>query len=53
MALPWFRVKAWLGASGLAVGIIGMALQRRVLVVVAVGLLAMAFLVRLAEKKSS
>ncbi len=53
MPLPWFRVKAWLGGTGLGLGIIGMALERRLLVVLAVGMLASAFLVRFADKKSS
>ena len=49
----WFRVKAWLGGLGLVVGIIGMALGLRFVVGVSVGLLAIAFLARFAEKKSS
>jgi len=53
VALPWFRFKAWLCGAGLVVGIIGMALQARWLVGVAVGVLAVAFLARFAEKKSS
>jgi len=52
MPIPWFRVKAWLGGLGLVVGIIGMALGVRWLVGVAVGVLAVVFLARFAEKKA-
>ncbi len=47
-----FRAKAWLGGAGLAAGLTGMALERRWLVWVAVGLLALAFALRFAERKS-
>ena len=46
----WFRAKAWLGGAGLVAGVIGMALRQRFLVGVAVGMLAIAFLVRFAER---
>ncbi len=52
MPIRWFRVKAGLGGLGLVVGIIGMALQVKFLVGVAVGVLAVAFLARFAEKKA-
>jgi len=47
----WFVLKAWLSGSGLAVGLIGMATERRWLVWIAVGLLAVAFLVRFTERR--
>jgi hypothetical protein len=47
-----FAVKAWLGGIGLAVGLVGIAIETRWLVWIAVGLLSGAFLVRFAEKKS-
>ena len=50
MAAWGFRAKAWLGAVGLVVGIVGMALRQRFVVGVAVGMLALAFLVRFAER---
>lgn len=50
MAAWWFRAKAWLGGAGLVVGIVGMALRQRFVVGVAVGMLALAFLVRFAER---
>ena len=48
----WFVLKAWLSGSGLAVGLIGMATERRWLVWSAVGLLAPAFLLRFVERRT-
>ena len=48
----WFVLKAWLSGSGLAVGLIGMATERRWLVWIAVGLLSGAFLLRFRERTS-
>lgn len=45
----FFRLKAWLGGVGLGVGLIGIAIDVRWLVWVAVGLLSGAFLLRFAE----
>ena len=42
--------KAWLGGLGLVVGLVGMALETRWLVWVAVGLLAAAFLLRFVKR---
>ena len=42
--------KAWLGGLGLVVGLVGMALEIRWLVWVAVGLLAAAFLLRFPKR---
>jgi len=50
LAAWWFRAKAWLGGAGLVVGIVGMALKQRLLVGVAVGMLALAFLARFGER---
>jgi thiosulfate reductase cytochrome b subunit len=47
-----FAIKAWLGGLGLGTGIVGMALEARWLVWLAIGLLLGAFLLRLAEKKA-
>lgn len=44
-------VKMWLGLSGLVVGVIGMALQQRPVVLAAVALLGAAVVVRLVERK--
>lgn len=44
-------LKASFGAIGLGAGIVGMALELRWLVWIAVGLLLVAFLLRFAEKK--
>ena len=41
-----FVLKAWCGGLGLAVGLAGMALERQLLVWLAVGLLCVAFLLR-------
>jgi len=46
----FFTVKAWLGASGVAVGLLGIATERRWLVWIAAGLLGLAFLLRFAER---
>jgi membrane protein implicated in regulation of membrane protease activity len=43
--------KGWLGATGLAVGLLGMATEVHWLVWIAVGLLAVAFLLRFAGRK--
>lgn len=47
---PLFVLKAWLGGVGLGTGIVGMALELRWLVWIAVGLLLVAFALRFAEK---
>ena len=46
-----FLSKAWLGGAGLAIGLVGMATERRTLVWIAVGLLGAAFAVRLIERR--
>ena len=46
----FFTIKAWLAGAGLAVGLAGMATGRRWLVWIAVALLGVAFLLRLAER---
>jgi len=46
----FFAIKAWLGGSGVAVGLLGIATQRRWLVWIAAGLLGLAFLLRFAER---
>jgi hypothetical protein len=46
----FFVVKAWLASAGLAVGLAGMAAGRPWLVWIAVALLAVAFLLRFAER---
>jgi len=48
-----FPAKVWLGGTGLVAGLVGMALEWRWLVYVAVGLLATAFLLRFAERKTA
>jgi membrane protein implicated in regulation of membrane protease activity len=48
-----FPAKAWLGGTGLAAGLVGMALAWRWLVFVAVGLLVAAFLLRFAGRKTT
>lgn len=45
-----FLAKAWIGGVGLAVGLAGMAWARPWLVWVAIGLLAVAFVLRFAER---
>lgn len=47
-----FVLKAWTGALGLVTGIVGMALEMRWLVWVAVAFLLAAFVLRFAGKKS-
>jgi hypothetical protein len=47
-----FAVKAWLGGVGLAVGLVGLAIERRWLVWIAVGLLSGAFLLRFGDRTS-
>ncbi len=44
-------LKAWLGGAGLVIGLAGMAAQRRWLVEIAIGLLAVAFLLRFGERR--
>ncbi len=48
-----FVAKAWLGGSGVAVGLVGMATERRWLVWIALALLGVAFVLRFAERKSA
>lgn len=48
----WFRIKAVLAAIGLALGLSGMALDLKLLVWIAVGLLGVAFLLRFVEPRS-
>ncbi len=48
-----FVAKAWLGGAGLVAGLLGMAFEWRWLVYVAVGLLAGAFVLRFAERKTA
>jgi hypothetical protein len=48
----FFTLKAWLGAVGLGVGLVGIAIDRRWLVWMAVGLLSVAFLLRFGERRS-
>jgi hypothetical protein len=49
----WQKVRAGLGAAGLAVGLAGMALEVRPLVWAAVGLLGPAFLLRFADRRAA
>lgn len=46
----FFVIKAWLAGAALAVGLAGMATERRWLVWIAVALLGLAFLLRFAER---
>jgi hypothetical protein len=48
----FFAQKAWLGGASLVTGLLGMAMAQRWLVGVAVALLAVAFTLRLAERKA-
>jgi len=47
-----FAAKAWLGGLGLGVGLVGIAIDRRWLVWLAVGLLSGAFMLRFGERTS-
>ena len=47
----FFVLKAWLAGAGLAIGLAGMATERRWLVQVAIGVLAVAFLLRFGERR--
>jgi len=47
-----FILKAWLGGAGLAVGLFGMATDRRWMIWAAVCMLAAAFTVRLVERRA-
>jgi hypothetical protein len=46
-----FELKVWAAITGFTTGLAGMALERRWLVVVGVGLLGLAFLLRFADRK--
>jgi hypothetical protein len=46
----FFAIKAWLAGSGVTVGLLGIATERRWLVWIAVGLLGGAFLLRFGER---
>jgi hypothetical protein len=48
----FFRLKAWLSGVAVAFGLAGMAIERRWLVWLAVGLLSGAFLLRFGERTS-
>jgi hypothetical protein len=48
----FFRLKAWLGGAGMVVGLVGIAIERRSLVWIAVLLLTGAFLLRFGERTS-
>lgn len=48
----WYITKAVLAALGLAVGLAGMALEAPALVWVAIGLLVVAFVIRLVERRA-
>ena len=48
----FFTLKAWLGGTGLALGLAGMAVGWRWLVWTAVALLGVAFALRVAERGS-
>jgi len=47
----FFVPKAWLGGAGLVIGLAGMAIDRRWLVEIGAGLLAVAFLLRFGERR--
>jgi membrane protein implicated in regulation of membrane protease activity len=49
----FFVAKAWLGGSGVGIGVVGIATQQRWLVWLAVGLLLAAFLLRFAERREA
>jgi hypothetical protein len=44
--------KAWLGGTGLTTGLLGMATERHWLIGIAIGLLAVAFVLRVVERWS-
>ena len=46
-----FELKVWAAATGFTTGLAGMALERRWLVVVGVGLLGVAFLLRFVDRR--
>jgi len=46
-----FEVKVWAAATGFTAGLAGMALERRWLVLVGVGLLGAAFLLRFVNRR--
>ena len=46
----FFVSKAWLGGSAVAIGLLGIATDRRWLVWIAVGLLSLAFVLRFGER---
>jgi hypothetical protein len=48
----WQKLRAGLGGAGLLVGLAGMALEVRALVWIAVALLAPAFLLRFADRRT-
>lgn len=48
----FFVAKAWLGGTGLVIGLAGIAWERLSLVWAAIALLAVAVLLRLAERRS-
>jgi hypothetical protein len=47
----FFVLKAWVGGTGFALGLAGMVTERRWLVAMAVGFLAVAFLLRFGERR--
>jgi len=48
----FWRLKAWLGGVAVGVGLVGIAIERRWLVWIAVALLGGAFLLRFGERTS-
>jgi hypothetical protein len=46
-----FELKVWAAATGFTTGLAGIALERRWLVLVGVGLLAVAFLLRFVDRR--
>ncbi len=49
----FFVVKAWIAGAGFALGLAGMITERRWLVAMAVGFLAVAFLLRFGERRGA
>ncbi len=49
----FFVQKAWLAGTGLVAGLVGIAIERRWLVWVAVGLLSVAVVLRVIERRLS